>query len=65
MNNNLLPDTALVRLSTILKIIPISKSSWWAGVKSGRYPRSIKISQRTTAWKVEDIRKLINDLEAK
>ena len=65
MNNNLLPDTALVRLSTILKIIPISKSSWWAGVKSGRYPKSIKISQRTTAWKIEDIRKLINDLEAK
>ena len=64
-NDALLPDSGFIRLPTILKIIPISKSSWWAGVKSGRYPKSIKISQRTTAWKIEDIRKLINDLEAK
>jgi hypothetical protein len=22
-------------------IIPVSKSSWWEGVKSGRYPKAI------------------------
>ena len=64
-NDALLPDSGFIRLPTILKIIPISKSSWWLKVKSGHYPQSVKLVTRTTAWKVEDIRKLINDLEAK
>jgi len=45
------PDTA--------PIIPVSKSTWWAGVKAGRYPKPVKLSDRTTAWRVEDIRALI------
>lgn len=41
-------------------IIPVSKSTWWAGVKSGRYPKPIKtLGVRITAWRVEDIRALI------
>ena len=43
-------------------IFPVSRSTWWAGVRSGRYPPPIKIGRRCTAWKVEDIRML---LEAK
>jgi prophage regulatory protein len=31
-------------------IIPISKSSWWAGVAKGRYPKPIKLGPRTTVW---------------
>jgi predicted DNA-binding transcriptional regulator AlpA len=65
---NQLPETGLVRLSQILgdkkkgipAIIPVSKSSWWAGVKSGRYPKPIKLGERTTCWNVFDIRQLIN-----
>lgn len=40
-------------------IIPVSKSSWWAGVKSGRYPMPCKLGPRTTVWRVEEIRALI------
>lgn len=62
-----LPETGFVRLSQILgdkkkgitPIIPVSKSSWWEGIKSGRYPASVKLGERTTCWRVEDIRKLI------
>lgn len=57
-----LPDTGLVRLKQILGPIgpiPISKSSWWVGVKEGRYPQPIKIGPRSTAWRVEDIMRLI------
>lgn len=43
----------------IQPIIPVSKSSWWAGVKSGRYPKAVKIGPRTTAWPIEAIRALI------
>jgi prophage regulatory protein len=45
-------------------IIPVSRSTWWAGVKDGRYPRPIKLSERCTAWRVEDIRALIERLAA-
>lgn len=60
-NDALLPEIAFLRLSAILKLIPISKSTWWAGVKSGRYPKPVKLSTRTTAWRVEEIRNLINN----
>lgn len=60
-----LPETGYVRLSQIIpSIIPVSKSTWWAGVKDGRFPRPVKISSRCTAWRVEDIRALIERLSA-
>lgn len=60
MQKNLLPSTGFIRLSTILQIIPVSKSTWWAGVKTGRYPKSVKLGERITAWRVEDVRNLIS-----
>lgn len=45
-------------------IIPISKSSWWNGVKSGKYPQPIKLGERTTVWKIEDILAFIESKEA-
>ncbi len=64
-NTNPLPQTGYVRLSQIIPaIIPVSKSTWWAGVKEGRYPRPVKLSARCTAWRVEDIRALIEQLAA-
>lgn len=41
-------------------IIPVSKSHWWAGVKTGRYPKAIKLGPRVTVWRVRDIRALIS-----
>jgi prophage regulatory protein len=57
--HHLLPETGFIRLVNILKIIPVGKTTWWAGVKSGRFPEPIKLGERTTAWRVEDIRALI------
>jgi hypothetical protein len=39
-------------------MFPISKSSWWAGVKSGQYPQPVRLGPRTTAWRVEDLEQL-------
>lgn len=59
-----LPETGFVRLSQIIpSIIPVSKSTWWAGVKSGRYPKPVKLSPRCTAWRIEDIRDFIDRAE--
>ena len=59
-----LPETGLVRLRSILAPdgpIPVSKSTWWEGVRNGRFPKPIKLDPRTTAWRVEDIRRLIEE----
>jgi prophage regulatory protein len=56
------PETGFVRLVSILAPrgpIPVSKSTWWAGVKSGRFPQPMKLGQRITVWRAEDVRKLI------
>ncbi len=43
-------------------IIPVCKSTWWDGCKSGRFPKPIKLSERCTVWKAEDIHALIKKL---
>lgn len=54
-----LPASGFVRLPQILAVFPVSKSAWWKGVAEGRYPASVKLGPRTTAWRVSDIRALI------
>lgn len=67
-----LPETGFLRLRDIIgrpatksdpaipAVIPVSASTWWAGVKSGRYPQPTRaLGVRITAWRVEDIRALI------
>ena len=49
----------IVGSKTTPGIIPISKSSWWAGVKDGRFPQPVKLGKRTTVWRMSDIRLLI------
>ena len=71
MTGSTLPETGFLRLPQIVgdprarppvpALIPVSKSTWWAGVKSGRYPCPVKLGPRITAWRVEDIRRLIRD----
>lgn len=59
-HNKILSEAHFLRLAQILKIIPISKTTWWNGVKSGRFPKPVKLGGRITAWKTEDIKFLIN-----
>ncbi len=57
-----LPKEGFVRLRHILQVLPIGKSTWWAGVRSGRYPQPVRtLGQRITAWRVEDIHNLIKN----
>ena len=59
-----LPETGLLRLRQIIAPngpIPVSKSTWWAGVKDGRFPKPLKLGARVTVWRAEDIRGLIQN----
>lgn len=61
MPNNL-PKMGFLRLPQVLDLIPISKSSWWLGVKTGKYPKPIKLGRKISVWRVEDIKNLISNL---
>jgi prophage regulatory protein len=62
-----LPETGFLRLRDIIgdreagipALIPVSKSTFWAGTKDGRFPKPVKLGPGVTAWRVEDIRALI------
>jgi hypothetical protein len=41
-------------------IIPVSAASWWAGVKSGKYPQSVKLGPRTTSWRASEVLALVS-----
>jgi len=56
----ILPETGFVRLPQVLAIIPISRSAWWAGIREGKFPKGIKLGSKTTVWRAEEIRALIN-----
>jgi predicted DNA-binding transcriptional regulator AlpA len=55
-----LPETGLLRLKQVLQFIPVSRSTWLAGVKTGIFPKPLKLTPRTVTWRVEDIRAIIN-----
>ena len=55
-----LPGEGFVRLSQVLKVIPVSRSSWYNGVRAGKYPRPNALDVKTKVYRVEDIRALID-----
>lgn len=74
MQQATLPATGYLRLSDIIgrpadpernrpaipALIPVSRSTWWQGCRSGKYPKPTRaLGRRITAWRVEDIRELI------
>ncbi len=69
MKTKTYPEIGFLRLRDIISdranpgIIPVSRSSWYKGIAEGRYPKPVKLSERTSARKIEDIRKLIEELD--
>lgn len=55
----MMPSEGYMRLPEILRVFPVSRSTWLAGVADKRFPQTVKLSARITAWRVEDIRKLL------
>jgi prophage regulatory protein len=55
------PKDRFLRLEEVLKIISVSKTTWWSGVKSGKFPQSIKLTARTTVWSELEIYAFIDE----
>lgn len=62
-----LPEEGYLRLWQIVggkgypAIIPISKSSWWSGIREGIYPAPIRFGKRMSLWKKSEIDRLTKD----
>jgi predicted DNA-binding transcriptional regulator AlpA len=59
-----LPETGFVRLSQVLRVIPVGKTTWYAGVKAGHFPSPVPLFERAMGYRVEHIRALIALLSA-
>ena len=46
----------------IQPIIPLSKTTWWNGVRAGRYPQPIKLSDNVTAWRSDNFQNLVDEI---
>ena len=52
----------LLRINQVLALVPVGRSSWWEGCRTGRYPKPVKLGPRTTVWRAEDIAAFIESL---
>ena len=60
--NKQIPEIGFLRLPQVLDLIPLKRTSWLNGVKDGIYPKPIKLGARSVAWRVADIRALVDRL---
>ena len=62
MDSNM-SQKGFLRLNQVLELLPIGKSTFWAGIKSGRFPKPVKLGVRTSAWRREDIYALLEKFD--
>lgn len=59
-----LPKTGLLRDKQIHPFFGIGRSTWWKWVREGKAPPGIKLGNRTTVWRAEDVRDLLASLSS-
>lgn len=60
----ILPETGFLRLADVLKLVPVCKTAWYNGVRSGEFPQPVALGKRARGYRVEDVRALIDRLNA-
>ncbi|WP_448343518.1 helix-turn-helix transcriptional regulator [Desulfovibrio piger] len=59
-----LPETGFLRLADVLRFVPVCRTAWYNGVKSGLFPQPVALGKRARGYRVEDVRALIDRLNA-
>lgn len=54
----------LIRLPEVLKMVPVSKTTWYAMIKANEAPRPVDLGPRSVAWVKEDIENWIEQKAA-
>ena len=57
-------NKSLIKLPVVISVTGKSRSSIYDDIKSGRFPKPLKIGKRSVAWKYSDIELWINSLES-
>ncbi|MFM5542639.1 helix-turn-helix transcriptional regulator [Aeromonas veronii] len=55
-----LPREGFVRVGTLAKVLGVAVVTVWRWSASGKLPQPVKLSERVTAWRAEDIRDWMN-----
>lgn len=55
---------SFLRLPEVLAIVPVSRGTWYAGIKTGRFPAQVKIGPQIAVWRRSDIERLVASLAA-
>jgi prophage regulatory protein len=53
---------ALMKLPQVLAHMQVSRSGWLEGVRTGKYPKPVKLSTRRIAWKVSELKAFVDSL---
>lgn len=64
MSNVTLNEPCFLRLNAVLRILGLSRSAWYAGIKEGRFPQAVQLTKRAVGWRASDIQTLIDRLNA-
>jgi len=56
-------DDQLLRISDVVSLTTLSKSSIKLWVATGRFPRPINISKTLNVWRMGEIRRWISEME--
>lgn len=62
MQNQAFGGSRLLRLRDVLALLPISRTSFYEGVRIGLYPKPVKLGKRTCAWREDELQKYIDRL---
>ena len=50
----------MLKVKDVVAILGIGESTWWAGVAAKKFPPGIKLSTRTTRWRLSDVERVMN-----
>ena len=61
-NTTTRPAYHFLKLQEVLRLIPVSRTTWYDGVKKGIYPKGYSLGGHRVAWRSCDIDDLIRRL---
>ena len=59
---NAITGETLLRVDEVVCMLPIGKTSFLEGVKSGKFPQPLRLTPRRPVWKKTDIDSLLSAL---
>ena len=45
----------------IAPIIPVSRMTWWRGIRDGRFPQPVRLGANTVAWRASEVFALVKN----